>query len=186
VDRVVLDTDVASRSFKRQLPPQLLGELIGSEPATTFVTQGELTKWAVRRQWGTLRQERMARWLSRIPVLHSSDDIAAVWGEIVASAERRGRPRPQNDTWVAACCLAYELPLATLNVKDFRDFAHLVGGQQLAHLPRLSGRGLKKADRRDPALAGAAGRSGNVHARSCRMRLATVIPSIASMERLLP
>lgn len=160
VDRVVLDTDVASRSFKRQLPPQLLGELIGSEPATTFVTQGELTKWAVRRQWGTLRQERMARWLSRIPVLHSSDDIAAVWGEIVASAERRGRPRPQNDTWVAACCLAYELPLATLNVKDFRDFAHLVGGQQLAHLPRLSGRGLKKADRRDPALAGAAGRSG--------------------------
>jgi len=74
-----------------------------------------------------LRQERMARWLSRIPVLHSSDDIAAVWGEIAASAERRGRSRPQNDTWVAACCLAYELPLATLNVKDFRDFAQHEG-----------------------------------------------------------
>ena len=29
---------------------------------------------------GTLRQQRMARWLSRIPVLHSSDDIAAVGG----------------------------------------------------------------------------------------------------------
>ncbi len=72
---------------------------------------------------GTLRRERMARWLSRIPVLHSSDDIAAIWGEIAASAEQRGRPRPQNDTWVAACCLAYGLPLATLNVKDFRDFA---------------------------------------------------------------
>ena len=65
----------------------------------------------------------MARWLSRIRVLHSSDDIAAIWGKIAASAERRGRPRPQNDTWIAACCLAYELPLATLNVKDFRDFA---------------------------------------------------------------
>ena len=60
-------------------------------------------------------------------MLHSSDDIAAVWGEIAASAERRGRPRPQNDTWVAACCLAYELPLATLNVKDFRDFAQHEG-----------------------------------------------------------
>jgi predicted nucleic acid-binding protein len=34
-----------------------------------------------------------------------------------------GRPRPVNDTWVAACCLAYDLPLATLNVKDFADFA---------------------------------------------------------------
>ena len=127
MSRVVLDTDVASRSFKRLLSPGLLAELIGTEPAITFVTQGELTKWAVRRQWGTVRQQRMARWLSRIPVLHSSDDIAAVWGEIAASAERRGRPRPQNDTWVAACCLAYELPLATLNVKDFRDFAQHEG-----------------------------------------------------------
>ena len=34
--------------------------------------------------------------VSRIPVLHGSDDIAAVGGEIAASAERRGRPRPQE------------------------------------------------------------------------------------------
>ena len=28
-----------------------------------------------------------------------------------------------NDTWIAACCLVRDLPLATLNVKDFNDFA---------------------------------------------------------------
>ena len=66
MNRVVLDTDVASRSFKRLLPPELLAKLIGREASITFVTQAELTKWAERRQWG---------------------------------------------------------PLATLNVKDFRDFA---------------------------------------------------------------
>ena len=36
---------------------------------------------------------------------------------------RRGRPRPVNDTWIAACCLVRDLPLATLNVKDYADFA---------------------------------------------------------------
>jgi predicted nucleic acid-binding protein len=30
---------------------------------------------------------------------------------------------PINDTWIAACCLAEGLPLATLNVKDYTDVA---------------------------------------------------------------
>jgi toxin FitB len=34
-----------------------------------------------------------------------------------------GAPRPVNDTWIAACCLVRDLPLVTLNVKDFNDFA---------------------------------------------------------------
>ncbi|HEX3778080.1 MAG TPA: type II toxin-antitoxin system VapC family toxin [Pseudonocardiaceae bacterium] len=127
MSRIVLDTDVASLSFKRRLPPSLLARLITAEPAITFVTQGELTKWAVRRSWGTAQQERMDRWLAGIPVLHSTDDIVTVWGEISAYAEKRGRPRPQNDSWIAACCLAYDLPLATLNVKDFQDFAEHEG-----------------------------------------------------------
>ncbi len=35
--------------------------------------------------------------------------------------------RPQNDTWIAAFCLVYGLPLATLNVKDYKDFAEHEG-----------------------------------------------------------
>lgn len=34
----------------------------------------------------------------------------------------RGRPRPANDTWIAACGLAHDLPLVTMNRKDFEDF----------------------------------------------------------------
>jgi len=33
----------------------------------------------------------------------------------------RGHTRPANDTWIAASCLARQLPLATLNLKDFAD-----------------------------------------------------------------
>ncbi len=39
-----------------------------------------------------------------------------------AFAVKRGRARPQNDTWIAAACLVYDVPLASLNVKDFADF----------------------------------------------------------------
>ncbi|HEX5494258.1 MAG TPA: hypothetical protein VFX70_06775 [Mycobacteriales bacterium] len=44
-------------------------------------------------------------------------------GRIAAVAVRRGRPRQVSDSWIAACCLADGLPLATFNVKDYLDFA---------------------------------------------------------------
>ena len=62
-------------------------------------------------------------WLSGKPVIAGGKSIAAIWGDLSAAATQRGRARPVNDTWIAACCLAYDLPLATLNVKDFADFA---------------------------------------------------------------
>jgi predicted nucleic acid-binding protein len=56
-------------------------------------------------------------------VLPYDENVATIWGDLSAAATRRGRPRPQNDSWIAACCLAQGLPLATRNVKDFADFA---------------------------------------------------------------
>jgi hypothetical protein len=54
-------------------------------------------------------------------------------GSITADAGRRGRPRPLNDSWIAACCIESELPLLTFNRRDFADFAEhdglvLLGG----------------------------------------------------------
>ena len=48
-------------------------------------------------------------WLSDKPVIPAAKGIAVLWGELSAGATQRGRPRPVNDTWVAACCLAYGL-----------------------------------------------------------------------------
>ena len=53
--------------------------------------------------------------------------VATVWGQLQARAQLRGRPRPVNDTWIAACCLVNGLPLATFNTKDFVDFAQYEG-----------------------------------------------------------
>jgi predicted nucleic acid-binding protein len=120
---VVLDTDVASRSFKNRLPPQLAARLVGAQPLVTFVTVGELTQWKRLRQWGPRNRALLDTWLADKPMIPGAKRVAAIWGDLAAAATQRGRPRPVNDTWVAACCLAYRLPLATLNIKDFADFA---------------------------------------------------------------
>lgn len=120
---VILDTDVASRLHLRKLAGPLAARLIGREPLITFVTLGELTKWAEIRDWGARRRGGLEAWLSGLPVLPGDESVAQVWGILSAAATRRGRPRPVNDMWIAACCLAHQVPLATLNRKDYEDFA---------------------------------------------------------------
>ena len=122
MDPAVLDTDVASLLHKGTLAGPLATRLIGREPLITFVTLGELTKWAEIRHWGPVRRGELAGWLSGIPVLPGDEAVAAIWGRLSAQTSLRGRPRPVNDMWIAACCLAYEVPLATLNLKDYEDF----------------------------------------------------------------
>lgn len=119
---VILDTDVASLLHRRKLTGPVAARLIGREPLITFVTLGELTKWAEIRRWGARRRDELAGWLSGIPVLPGDEAVAAIWGRLSAETSRRGRPRPVNDMWIAACSLAYDVPLATLNLKDYEDF----------------------------------------------------------------
>jgi predicted nucleic acid-binding protein len=127
VQPVVLDTDVASLVHKRKLTGHLTGRLIGRQPLITFVTLGELTKWAEIRHWGASSRQALADWLSGIPVLPGDEAVASTWGRLSAAGADRGRPRPTNDMWIAACCLTYDLPLATLNLKDFEDFRSFHG-----------------------------------------------------------
>ncbi|MPZ85306.1 MAG: type II toxin-antitoxin system VapC family toxin [Actinophytocola sp.] len=127
MNRVILDTDVASLSFKNRLPASLLARLGHAQFGITFVTLGELTQWATLRDWGPRNRARLAAWITPKAVLPYADDVAQRWGQISGRAIRRGRTRPANDTWIAACCLVFDLPLATLNVKDFADFAEHEG-----------------------------------------------------------
>ena len=123
MDWVILDTDVSSLSLKRRLPSPVLTRLIGKQPCITFVTLGELTQWAELRQWGRRNRDAFENSLRGVIVLPFREDVPRTWRQISAAAIQRGRPRPANDTWIAACALAYGLPLATLNTKDFKDFA---------------------------------------------------------------
>ncbi len=119
---VVLDTDIASAILRGRVPDPLHARLAGKTLCITFVTLGELTKWTVLRSWGPRRLADLAEWRHNVVLLPFDEAISTTWGEVQARAQIRGRPRPVNDSWIAACCLVNDLPLATFNLKDFADF----------------------------------------------------------------
>jgi predicted nucleic acid-binding protein len=123
VSFVAVDTDVASAILRGRSPDQLRARLAGQTVCITFVTLGELTKWTILRAWGPRRLAELREWREHVVLLPYDEAVALVWGELQARAQHRGRPRPDNDTWIAATCLVNGLPLATSNVKDFSDFA---------------------------------------------------------------
>jgi predicted nucleic acid-binding protein len=88
-----------------------------------FATAGELWKWAQARRWGGARRGGLELFLDQAQILPASLEVAKVWGEMAAGAQRHGRPRPLNDTWIAACWIEGGLPLLTLNRRDVADFA---------------------------------------------------------------
>lgn len=111
----------------------LRSRLAGHSLCITFVTLGELTKWTVLRDWGPRRLADLASWRQRLVLLPFDEAVAIRWGELQANAQLRGRPRPVNDSWIAACCLVHGIPLASFNTKDFSDYAEhdglsLIGG----------------------------------------------------------
>jgi toxin FitB len=128
VATIVMDTDVASHIIKgKDLPPATVQALVGSRPSITFITLAELLRWPVQRSWGSRRRAALDGWLGNVFVIYPDDEVARIWGRLAANAEKRGRSRPPNDMWIAACCIRHDVPLATLNLKDFEDFASFEG-----------------------------------------------------------
>ena len=93
-----------------RLPPRLAARLVGKQPILTFVTAGELARWTKLRHWGPGNLAMPGSWLAGKPVIPGSKAIAAVWGGLSAAAIQRGRPRPVNDTWVAALLTSCRWP----------------------------------------------------------------------------
>ncbi len=130
---IAIDTDVASSLQKGAEPAWVRDHVVGSRTWLTFVTVGELSKWARVRGWSEVKQARLHGWIAMRPVIPYDREIARTWGGLAGNAQRRGRPRPQNDTWIAACCIQLGVPLITLNRKDFTDFATHKGLVLLDH-----------------------------------------------------
>jgi predicted nucleic acid-binding protein len=69
------------------------------------------------------RRKRLERWFdegaSRIQCLAWDGPTGLRWAQLLADLRARGRAMPIKDSLIAATALAHDLPLATLNRRDF-------------------------------------------------------------------
>jgi toxin FitB len=124
--RIVLDTDVVSRHRAGRLQAGFTRLAASNDISVVFATAGELWTWSLTRRWGGARRGGLELWLDKTTILSAGLRVAEVWGEITTAAQRRGRPPPANDSWIAACCIESGLPLLTLNRRDFAEHEGLV------------------------------------------------------------
>jgi tRNA(fMet)-specific endonuclease VapC len=125
--RVLLDTNIAIYlATGHSNAIRYLRHLENQIPALSFATAAELLYTSRRAR----EPERVfSFWLSRFPsyaILFPDLDMCAIWADITAECHRRGRPRQDNDLWIAATALRYHLPLITHNRRDFVDIPRLV------------------------------------------------------------
>jgi predicted nucleic acid-binding protein len=125
-DRLLVDTNVAIYlATNNPLIASYQRHLQGNVLALSFASAAELLLTARKAPSPTRTIEY---WRQRLPyyvVLFPDLEMCDIWARITADCHRRGRPRQDNDLWIAATALRYDLPLVTHNRKDFEDIPGL-------------------------------------------------------------
>lgn len=79
---VVLDTDMASAFQKGRAPDWAVRHVLGARVWLSFVTVGELSKWAEVRSWGGRRRGELEVWTVARPVIPYDAEVARTWGRL--------------------------------------------------------------------------------------------------------
>ncbi|MCS6923759.1 MAG: type II toxin-antitoxin system VapC family toxin [Fimbriimonadales bacterium] len=111
-NRYLLDTSVAvaimrgdarAASFLRSSPEVYLCDVV----------VGELYFGAYRSDRREVNLQRVAEFTSRFEVIYGSLRATQEYGNLKAKLQAEGTLLPENDMWIAAIAIAYQLVLAT-------------------------------------------------------------------------
>ena len=124
--KILLDTCVLSETQKANGEPavQLAVEALGKDAYISVITIGEILKGAELLAEGR-QQRRLLAWLDKVQddfgphILHIDPEVARLWGQLTAHAQRRGRQIAAPDGLIAATARHHSLPVMTRNVDDF-------------------------------------------------------------------
>ncbi len=123
---LLLDTNIVSYLFKRDSRAQAYAPLLqGNRLAISFMTAAELYQWAVARNWGRARTERLEQQITTYLLIPPDLATCRTWGRLRAERQLAGQTIDTQDAWIAATALHFSLPLVTHNPKHFDGIAGL-------------------------------------------------------------
>ena len=123
---VLLDTCVVSETYKDTPEPTVIAKVaaLGESAYISVITIGEMLKGAELLAEGRKQSDILAR-LDQLQndfgprILPVDLEIARLWGQLTAHAQRRGRQIAAPDGLIAATARHHSLPVMTRNVDDF-------------------------------------------------------------------
>jgi len=123
---VLLDTNIISFIFKKDSRAKSYEPYLKSNILTSsFMTVAELFQWAIVRNWGEQRKQKMEEELKKYIIFPYDIDTCRIWGDIRAKCIKMGQPISAQDAWIAATARQHNLPLVTHNSADFKNIDNL-------------------------------------------------------------
>jgi predicted nucleic acid-binding protein len=129
--KLLLDTNVLSEVTRPHPAPRVLEWLDALDEDQTFISVislAEIRRGIVLLDKGR-RRDALAEWLAEdLPqrfdrrVIAVDQPIALAWGDLMGAAKRSGRGMSSMDGLIAATAIAYDLTLATRNIRDFEGW----------------------------------------------------------------
>lgn len=89
------------------------------------IVLGELYFGAFKSSRAAANVARVVELATRSPVLSCDAETARIYGQIKDDLRRKGRPIPENDIWIAALALQYDLTLLSRD-GHFREVDGLI------------------------------------------------------------
>jgi tRNA(fMet)-specific endonuclease VapC len=109
--KVLLDTNVVIAFFSGE--KAVTHHVVQSELFVSSTVLGELYFGARKSAQAASNEMRIEEFASSASVLSCDAETARHYGQIKDRLRLKGRPIPENDIWIAACAVQYDLPLAT-------------------------------------------------------------------------
>jgi tRNA(fMet)-specific endonuclease VapC len=111
-NKCLLDTSIIVHAFRSN--NQVSEKLDSMEEIYVSVTAiGELYYGAYKSDNAARHLNQMQSFLNNCKILQTDLTTADIYGNIKAALARKGKPIPENDIWIGAAALQYNLPLYT-------------------------------------------------------------------------